>query len=93
MYLKYLEDKEEKNSQSFLEESSECDEDDELKYKWEHCNRKFKQKGNMNKHLKQHLFPNVEQRKKFRWDICGSSYTERYNYKVSKVCNKSPILY
>ncbi|CAI2359124.1 unnamed protein product [Moneuplotes crassus] len=47
-----------------------------------YCDRKFTQKGNLKKHEKQHLTPNIQDRKKFKCDICSSSYTERYNYKA-----------
>ena len=42
---------------------------EELKYEWSYCHKRFKQKGNMNKHMKLHLFPNIEERRNFRWDI------------------------
>ena len=44
--------------------------------------KKFTQKGNLRKHTKTHTIPDVENRKRYRCEICSSSYTERYNYKV-----------
>lgn len=52
----------------------------------------FTQKGNLRKHMKQHLVPNVDQRKKYKWEHCKSSYTERYNYRVS-IHSEYPILH
>ncbi|CAI2366042.1 unnamed protein product [Moneuplotes crassus] len=48
-------------------------------YKCHICYKLFTQKGNLQKHLKQHVITDVEQRKKFRCDYCGKGYTERYN--------------
>lgn len=50
--------------------------------KW--CTRSFTQKGNLKKHLKQHLEPTLNQRKKFKCQFCSSRYTEKYNYNVSQ---------
>lgn len=47
---------------------------------WGKC---FTQRGNLRKHTKQHLMPDVNQRKKYQWKHCDKSYTERYNLKVS----------
>ena len=44
--------------------------------------KKFTQKGNLRKHAKIHNIPDVENRKRYKCEICSSSYTERYNYKV-----------
>ena len=46
------------------------------------CFKGFTQKGNLKKHLKTHTLPNVENRKRYYCEACGSSYTERYNFKV-----------
>ena len=42
----------------------------------------FTQKGNLMKHLKVHALPDVDSRKRYFCNLCSSSYTERYNYKV-----------
>ena len=52
-------------------------------YKWDYWLKEFTQKGNLRKHLKTHLVPNIDQRKRYKCEYCDSSYTERYNYKVS----------
>jgi uncharacterized Zn-finger protein len=49
----------------------------------EFCNKGFTQKGNMRKHLKQHLAPTLDQRKRYVCKICNRRYTEKYNFKVS----------
>ena len=44
----------------------------------------FTQKGNLKKHnIVQHSTESLEERKKFRCDICNKGYTERYNLVVS----------
>ena len=44
----------------------------------------FTQKGNLKKHnIVQHSTESLEERKKFRCDICDKGYTERYNLVVS----------
>ena len=45
--------------------------------------KSFTQKGNMRKHLQQHYLPSLSQRRKYKWSHCESSFTERYNYRVS----------
>lgn len=52
-------------------------------YKCNFWMKQFTQKGNLRKHLKTHVMPNLEQRKRYKCEFCDSSYTERYNYKVS----------
>jgi hypothetical protein len=51
-------------------------------YHWDYWGKKFTQRGNLKKHAKTHMIPNVDQRKRYRCEFCGSSYTERYNYRV-----------
>ena len=48
-----------------------------------YCDFRFTQKCNLNKHILKHLIPNVKDRKKFKCDQCGKSYTKRSNYTVS----------
>ena len=55
-------------------------------YQCQICEKTFIQKGNLKKHIKIHLYPEVENRKRFRWSICDSLYTEKYNYKVRQDC-------
>ena len=61
----YLEDKEPTNNNN-NQKSNEQEVDSDDCFECRFCHRKFTQKGNMNKHLKQHLFPDVEQRKNFK---------------------------
>lgn len=51
-------------------------------YKCNFCMKQFTQKGNLRKHMKTHVMPSLEQRKRYKCEFCDSSYTERYNYKV-----------
>ena len=46
------------------------------------CQKRFTQKGNLKKHMKTHMMPDVESRKRYKCEYWDSSYTERYNYKV-----------
>jgi len=52
-------------------------------YNWCYWKKSFTQKSNMTKHMKTHLMPKLQQRKRYYWEHCVSSYTERYNYMVS----------
>ena len=54
----------------------------------------FTQKGNLKKHnIVQHSTESLEERKKFRCDICDKGYTERYNLVVSINFKVIGILY
>ena len=57
-------------------------------YKCKHWDKSFTQKGNMRKHLIQHYQPDLSSRKRFKWEYCRSSFTERYNYRVSQILLK-----
>lgn len=51
-------------------------------YKCQICDKSFIQKGNLKKHIKIHLLPNVNNRKRFQCSMCQNLYTEKYNFKV-----------
>ena len=47
------------------------------------CSKTFTQKGNLKKHyIVQHSSESLEERKKFRCEVWGKGYTERYNLVV-----------
>ena len=48
-------------------------------YECSQCDAKFTQKGNLKKHMKVHIMPELSERKKHRCNVCAKSYTERYN--------------
>lgn len=48
-------------------------------YKWELWSSWFVQKGNLLRHQRTHMLPNVEDRKIFDCPYCKKSYTENYN--------------
>ena len=52
-------------------------------YKWMHCPKSFTQKGNLKKHQIQHTISTLKDRKRFKCDIWGKGYTEKYNLEVS----------
>jgi len=52
-------------------------------YECQYWKRRYTQKGNLRKHLKQHLEPTLKSRKKFFCSLWSSRYTEKYNYKVN----------
>ena len=54
-------------------------------FKCPYCSFKFTQKGNLNKHVLKHMIPDVKDRKKFKCEQCGKSYTKRSNYTVSLI--------
>eukprot|EP00345_Euplotes_harpa_P014987 CAMPEP_0168349502 /NCGR_PEP_ID=MMETSP0213-20121227/20463_1 /TAXON_ID=151035 /ORGANISM="Euplotes harpa, Strain FSP1.4" /LENGTH=223 /DNA_ID=CAMNT_0008359473 /DNA_START=343 /DNA_END=1015 /DNA_ORIENTATION=- len=56
------------------------------------CDKKFTQKGNLKKHVKTHIMPDVENRKRYKCEFCDSSYTERYNYKIHIKKHHSKLL-
>ncbi|CAI2359556.1 unnamed protein product [Moneuplotes crassus] len=43
------------------------------------CSNTFTQKGNLKKHMRQHINRNVRDRKIHKCRVCPKSYTERYN--------------
>ena len=45
----------------------------------------FTQKGNLKKHARQHINPDVNERKRYNCRFWGKGYTERYNLKVNKL--------
>lgn len=51
-------------------------------YKCNWCGKAFTQKGNLKKHARQHIQPNVKERKRYSCKLCCKGYTERYNLKV-----------
>ena len=51
-------------------------------FKWNYCDKRFTQKGNMRKHSRLHLTPNVESRRKYSCKFCSSKFTETYNLMV-----------
>ena len=54
-------------------------------YRCHLCEKLFTQKGNLQKHMKQHLLTDVNDRKRYVCDRCGKGYTERYNCVVSEI--------
>lgn len=52
-------------------------------YPCDKCEKSFTQKGNMEKHRKQHVMPDVLERKKYFCRFCDAKYTEKYNLRVS----------
>ena len=50
------------------------------------CGKGFTQKGNLKKHARQHINPDVNDRKRYSCRFCGKGYTERYNLKVN-ICS------
>lgn len=51
-------------------------------YRCHLCEKLFTQKGNLQKHMKQHMITDVNERKRYICDRCGKGYTERYNLAV-----------
>ncbi|CAI2365942.1 unnamed protein product [Moneuplotes crassus] len=49
------------------------------KYKCNYCQRRFIQKGNRDKHLKQHITPKLEERKVIPCSLCNGMFTEKHN--------------
>lgn len=52
-------------------------------YKCQWCGKGFTQKGNLKKHARQHIRPDVNERKRYSCRLCNKGYTERYNLKVN----------
>ncbi|CAI2385118.1 unnamed protein product [Moneuplotes crassus] len=50
-------------------------------YKCAHCPKTFTQKGNLDKHMKQHEFKDLQSRKIHECHICHKRFTEKYNLK------------
>ncbi|CAI2384107.1 unnamed protein product [Moneuplotes crassus] len=50
-------------------------------YKCAHCPKTFTQKGNLDKHMKQHEFKDLKSRKIHECHICHKKFTEKYNLK------------
>eukprot|EP00344_Euplotes_crassus_P001689 CAMPEP_0196997674 /NCGR_PEP_ID=MMETSP1380-20130617/3224_1 /TAXON_ID=5936 /ORGANISM="Euplotes crassus, Strain CT5" /LENGTH=212 /DNA_ID=CAMNT_0042413977 /DNA_START=17 /DNA_END=655 /DNA_ORIENTATION=+ len=46
------------------------------------CGKGFTQKGNLKKHMRQHIKPDVNDRKRYNCRFCSKGYTERYNLKA-----------
>ncbi|CAI2360195.1 unnamed protein product [Moneuplotes crassus] len=51
-------------------------------FKCPHCPKLYTQKGNMVKHRRSHLIPNLDDRRRFICEFCHKGYTEKYNLKV-----------
>lgn len=47
------------------------------------CSKKFTQRGNMEKHMKRHEQPRLQERKTIKCLFCKSRFTEKYNCLVS----------
>jgi hypothetical protein len=46
------------------------------------CLKSFTQNGNLQKHIRQHMEPYINDRKTHKCNFCECSYTEKYNLKV-----------
>ncbi|CAI2358924.1 unnamed protein product [Moneuplotes crassus] len=51
-------------------------------FKCPFCPKSYTQKGNMVKHRRSHLNPNLDDRRRFMCEFCHKGYTEKYNLKV-----------
>lgn len=51
-------------------------------YKCQWCGKGFTQKGNLKKHVRQHIQQDVNKRKRYTCKLWNKGYTERYNLKV-----------
>lgn len=52
-------------------------------YQCEFCDRAFTQRCNLKKHRRRHIITDLRDRKKFKCNVWGKGFTERYNLKVS----------
>lgn len=50
-----------------------------------YCPKRFTQKGNVQKHVKQHIKPLLNERKSVKCLFCGNMFTEKYNLLVSPI--------
>ena len=51
-------------------------------YVCKYCSRSYTQKGNMIKHMRRHIEPDVYTRRAYICEFCNHGYTEKYNLKV-----------
>lgn len=54
-------------------------------YQCPHCSRTYTQKGNMIKHMRRHIEPDIDTRRQYICEYCQRGYTEKYNLKVHTV--------
>jgi hypothetical protein len=54
-------------------------------HRWDWWGKTFSQRGNLKKHVRQHINPDVNDRKRFKCRYWEKGYTERYNLKVGLI--------